>query len=117
MLEPGLDGFAAVAPQPSWTATPLAHRGPALAPTSARIFSNPKIKTVHCSSVRDGIGFLFNRVSGTGASSASRSSVSGTLAPADFGWSTRSAFHFAVVVRSPFRCTVVTVCDPEADQL
>ena len=118
LLEPSLDGLPPPA-QPSWTAIPLAQRRPALAAAAARLFNNPKSKTVTLFlPAGPGSDILFNRVAMDWSSLGLTVERVPYLALADF-----RLIDAVAPSTSPswfvrhFRCGIVTLCDPDADAL
>jgi peptide/nickel transport system substrate-binding protein len=118
LLEPGLDGLPPPAQQP-WTAIPLAQRRPALAAAAARIFNNPKNKTVTLFLPSGpGSDILFNRVAMDWSALGLTVERVPYLALADFRLidAVAPSTSPAWFVRQ-FRCGIVTLCDPDADIL
>jgi len=118
LLEPNLDGLPPPT-QPSWTATPLAQRRPALVAAAARIFNNPKSKTVTLFlPPGPGSDILFNRVAMDWSALGLTVERVPYLALADFTLldTVAPSTSPAWFVRQ-FRCGVVKSCDPDADAL
>lgn len=118
LLEPGLDGLPPPA-QPSWTSTPLAQRRPALATTAARIFNNPKNKTVTLFlPAGPGSDILFNRLAMDWSALGLTVERVPYLALADFKLidAVAPSTSPAWFVRQ-FRCGIVTLCNSDADTL
>jgi oligopeptide transport system substrate-binding protein len=118
LLEPGLEGFPTAA-QPSWSATPLAQRRPALAAAAARIFDNPKSKMVTLFlPAGAGSDILFNRLAMDWSALGLTVERVPYPALADF-----TLLDVVAPSTSPawfvrqFRCGIVKLCNPDADAL
>ncbi|HVM22687.1 MAG TPA: ABC transporter substrate-binding protein [Sphingomicrobium sp.] len=117
VLEPALDGVPAPVPPP-WTATPFGERLPALRAEAERIFAGADKRPVRVR-IGDGPGadLLFDLLSRNwGAMGLTIERVS--AGPADFALIDEVAPSSspAWFVRR-FRCAIVPVCDPQADEL
>lgn len=117
LLEPGLDGIAAPVP-PAWAGTPYAGRLSALRTLANRLFKGAKPQIRLALPEGPGADLLFQQLNRDwGALGFSVERV-GPSDPADFELMDRVAPSTspAWFIRR-FRCTMVPVCDSEADQL